>query len=168
MLNFFTRVTLIFSILFVIAENAFANDSDVVNCNRAWTIVILGSSSSYGYGATTYDSAWAGKFTAYVKRKNSQNVVYNLGIPGFTTYQNLCPTGFAPPPNRPSPDNSFNITVALALHPDAIIINMPTNDAANDFTIAEQQANYERTMHLADSAHIPVWVTTTQPRNNMS
>ncbi|MFT3912001.1 MAG: GDSL-type esterase/lipase family protein [Ferruginibacter sp.] len=166
--NLFTRFTLIVSIMLLFAGKASANDSDIVNCNHAWTIVVLGSSSAYGYGATTYDSSWVGKFTAYVKRKNSSNIVYNLGIPGFTTYQNLCPTGFVPPANRPSPDNSFNITQALALHPDAIIINMPTNDAANDYTVAEQQANYERTMHLADSANIPVWVTTTQPRNNMS
>ena len=45
---------------------------------------------------------------------------------------------------------------------------MPTNDAANDFSVAEQQANYERALRLADSAHVPVWVTTTQPRNNMT
>lgn len=168
MLNFFTRFTLIISIMFLFAGKASANDSDVVNCNHAWKIVVLGSSSAYGYGASVYDSAWVGKFTAYVQRKNSQNIVYNFGIPGYTTYQNLCPTGFVPPANRPAPNSSFNITAALAIHPNAIIINMPSNDAANDYSIAEQQANFERALHLADSANIPVWVTTTQPRNNLT
>ena len=166
--TFFTRFSLIVSIMFLFAGKASANDSDAVNCNHAWKIVILGSSSAYGYGATVYDSAWVGKFTAYVQRKNTQNIVFNFGIPGYTTYQNLCPTGFVPPANRPAPNSSFNITAALALHPDAIIINMPSNDAANDYSVAEQQANFERAMHLADSANIPVWVTTTQPRNNMT
>ena len=154
--------------MFLFAGKASANDSDAVNCNHAWKIVVLGSSSAYGYGASVYDSAWVGKYTAYIQRKNSQNIVFNFGIPGYTTYQNLCPTGFVPPANRPAPNSSFNITAALALHPDAIIINMPSNDAANDYTVAEQQANFERAVHLADSANIPVWVTTTQPRNNMT
>lgn len=168
MLNLASRLTLIITFLFCFAGKASANDSDVVNCNRAWTVVVLGSSTAFGTGASTYDSSWVGKFTAYLSRKNSQNIVYNLGIPGFTTYQNLCPTGFIPPANRPSPNSSFNITAALEIHPDAIIINMPSNDAANGYSQAEQQANFERTMHLADSANVPVWVTTTQPRNNMS
>ena len=168
MRNLASRSTLIISFLFCFAVKASANDSDIVNCNHAWTVVVLGSSTAFGTGATTYDSSWVGKFTAYLSRKNSQNIVYNLGIPGFTTYQNLCPTDFVPPANRPSPNSSFNITAALDLHPDAIIINMPSNDAANGYTVAEQQDNFERTMHLADSANVPVWVTTTQPRNNMT
>ena len=66
------------------------------------------------------------------------------------------------------PNDAFNITAALLLKPDAIIINMPSNDAVNDYTVEEQQANFERAVYLADSARIPVWVTTTQPRNNIS
>ena len=166
MRKFFSVSLVLF--FFLVNTRAFANDSDVVNCNRVWKIAVLGSSTAFGTGASVYDSSWVAKFTAYIKRKNGQNEVYNLGIPGFTTYQNLCPTGFTPPANRPGPNNSFNITAALALHPNAIIINMPSNDAINDYTIVEQQANYERTMRLADSANIPVWVTTTQPRNNMT
>lgn len=52
--------------------------------------------------------------------------------------------------------------------PDAIIVNMPSNDASSGYTLAEQQANYEAMMQLADSANVPVWVTTTQPRNNFT
>ncbi|MFT3912000.1 MAG: GDSL-type esterase/lipase family protein [Ferruginibacter sp.] len=168
MRSLFTRLILFISLSFLFAGKALANDSDVVNCNHVWTVVVLGSSTAYGTGATVYDSSWVGRYTAYLLRKNANNIIYNLGIPGFTTYQNLCPTGFVPPANRPSPNSSFNITAALDLHPDALIINMPSNDAANDYTVAEQQANFERAMHLADSANVPVWVTTTQPRNNMS
>lgn len=163
-----TRNCLLAIISLLAFFTANANDSDQVNCNRTWKIVVLGSSTAYGTGASTYDSSWVGKFTAYVKRKNSANEVYNLGIPGFTTYQNLCPTGFVPPANRPTPNAAFNISAALALQPDAIVINMPSNDASNGYSLEEQQANFERTLSLADAANVPVWVTTTQPRNNMS
>jgi lysophospholipase L1-like esterase len=145
-----------------------ATDSDIVNCGKPFTIAVLGSSTAYGNGATPIDSSWVNKFTGYVKRKNATSSVINFGVPGFTTYDALCPDGFQPPANRPSPSGGNNITAAVNLHPDAIIINLPTNDAANGYTLAEQQANYERTMHIADSAHIPVWVTTTQPRNNLT
>ncbi len=168
MLTSVTRNCLLACLFVLSGLMARANDSDVVNCNRAWKIAVLGSSTAYGTGASAYDSSWVSRFTAYVKRKNSLSQVYNLGIPGFTTYQNLCPTGFVPPANRPAPNDAFNITAALLLKPDAIIINMPSNDAVNDYTVEEQQANFERAVYLADSARIPVWVTTTQPRNNIS
>ena len=142
----------------------FANDSDVVNCGKSWRIVVLGSSTAYGTGASTTDSSWVSRYRRYVKSKNVNSQVFNLGIPGYRTYQNLRPDGYVPPVNRPAPTSGFNITAALALTPDAIIINMPSNDAASNYTVAEQKANFEETFRIADSANIPIWVTTTQPR----
>ncbi len=168
MLSIHNRIIVLLTFLLIFNTSAFANDSDVVNCNKSWKIAILGSSTAFGTGATTYDSSWVGKFTSYIKRRNSQNTIYNLAIPGFTTYQNLRPTGYTSPAGRPSPDAAYNITAALALFPDAIIINMPSNDAANLYSLAEQQDNFEAALSLANAANIPVWVTTTQPRNNMS
>ena len=162
------RITSMFLMLFFVTTKVRANDSDVVNCNHAWKIVVLGSSTSYGTGATVYDSSWVGKFTAYIKRKNANSEIINLAVPGFNTYQNLRPDGYIPPVGRPTTVMGNNITTALNAHPDAIIINMPSNDATNLFTLAEQQDNFEATLHLADSANVPVWVTTSQPRNNMS
>jgi lysophospholipase L1-like esterase len=149
---------------FLPSVQIFANDSDVVNCGRSWRIVVLGSSTAYGTGASTTDSSWVNRYRRYVKSKNVNSQVFNLGIPGYRTYQNLRPDGYVPPINRPAPASGFNITAALALTPDAIIINMPSNDAASNYTVAEQKANFEETFRIADSANIPIWVTTTQPR----
>lgn len=150
------------------ASYCHGQDSDQVICNRPWKIVVLGSSTAFGTGASVSDSAWVPKFRAYVRRKNSSSQVYNLGIPGLKTYQNLRPDGYIPPPSRPAPYLGYNITAALAYNPDAIIINMPSNDAANNYTIAEQQANFEAVKQIADSVGITLWVTTTQPRNGMT
>ena len=168
MRSFCTRFILLLAFFSAITVSSRANDSDIVNCNKNWRIVVLGSSTPFGTGASTYDSSWVGKFTSYVKRRNDANEIVNLSIPGFTTYQNLRPDGYTPPPGRPSPTAGFNITAALALDPDAIIINMPSNDAFNNYTISEQQDNFEATMALADAANVPVWVTTSQPRNNIT
>ncbi|MEI8054294.1 MAG: GDSL-type esterase/lipase family protein, partial [Bacteroidota bacterium] len=145
-----------------------ANDSDVVNNLRPYKVVVLGSSTAYGTGASTYDSSWVGKYQQYLKNKNPLNEVINLAIPGITTYNNLRPDYYTAPSGRPSTIYGNNITAAMNMHPDAIIINMPSNDAVNYYTIDEQKANVETAIYLADSAHIPVWITTSQPRNNLN
>jgi hypothetical protein len=108
------------------------------------------------------------KYRDYIKRKNPASEVYNLGIPGFTTYHALCPDGFTPPAGRPAPAFGYNISEALRLDADAIIINLPSNDAANNYTLEEQQANFERVSDIARLNNIPIWVTTSQPRNDLN
>ncbi len=139
--------------------------TDLINCGKGYKIVVLGSSTAAGTGASPSDSSWVRKFTGYVKLKNASNNVVNLALGGTTTYEILCPTGFTPPGGRPAPDTAHNITKALSLNPDAIIINLPSNDAAAGFSVQEQQDNYERTMALANQSHVPVWVASSQPRN---
>ncbi|PWT98003.1 MAG: hypothetical protein C5B52_12945 [Bacteroidetes bacterium] len=139
--------------------------TDQSNCGKSFRIVVLGSSTAVGTGANPIDSSWVRKFTAYVKSKNSQNSVINIALGGATTYEVLNPTGFTPPTGRPAPDTAHNITKALSLNPDAIIINLPSNDVAAGYSVTEQKANYERTMALADASGIPVWVASAQPRN---
>ena len=161
------KTFLVFCALFAVIQ-AHAGDSDVVNCNKSWKLVILGSSTTFGTGASTSDSSFVSKYRAYIKRKNPLNNIINYGIPGYRTYHNLRPTGYVPPADRPYPNTDFNISAALLDNPDAIIINMPSNDAANNYTLAEQQENFEATMRIADSLKIPVWVTTSQPRFNFT
>ena len=79
----------------------------------------------------------------------------------------IMPDDFVPPEERsrfvPRPDR--NITAALALDPDLVIINLPSNDAARRFSVFEQLANYDIILEEAAAQSVPVWVTTTQPRN---
>lgn len=145
------------------------NNGDFLNCSSVFKIVVLGSSTAYGTGAVPIDSSCMNKYRNYVQSKHPQNTIINLATPSLTTYHVLCPNGFVPPPNRPFPvDTNRNITKALSFHPDAIIINLPSNDIALGIPQQESKDNYERTMYLADSANIPVWVTTTQPRNGLN
>ena len=92
--------------------------------------------------------------------------VENIAIGGATTYK-MQPDWYTPPANRSGfpVDKTRNIDKAISLNPDGIIINYPSNDAANNFTLQEQKDNFLRVKAKADSAGIPIWVTTTQPRN---
>ena len=135
-------------------------------CNPL-TIVVLGSSTSFGTGASHQDSSYVGRYFRFLADSvNKDCVIYNLALSGYTSYQ-MQASGFIPPKNRlrHQPDTLRNITHALSLHPDAIIINFPSNDAGCNFSLQEQKDNFKRVTELADSAGIPYWITSTQPRN---
>ena len=137
----------------------------VVNTALTKKIVVLGSSTAAGTGATPTTNGWVSLFEFnYLDTYNPANSIVNLAISGYTTYH-LLPTGTVNPANRPAVNSSFNITAALAANPDAIIVNMPSNDTANGYALAETQANYRTIATSAANAGVPIWFTTTQPRN---
>ena len=126
-------------------------------------IVILGSSTAAGTGATSPDSSWVGRLRAFVARTDSTVRVINLAIGGFTTYD-IMPSGYMPPAGRPAPKPAGNITRGLSFRPWCIIINLPSNDAAQGYGVSESLANYDSILTAVPSG-LGVWVTTTQPRN---
>ncbi len=127
-------------------------------------IVVLGSSTAAGSGPRKPENAWVWLYAAYLKRQFPKFALTNLAVGGHTTYQ-MQPSDYAAPAGRPAPDPEHNVTRALSLDPDAIIINMPTNDQAGGFSLAEQLANYDRVTRLATERGAQVWVTTSQPRD---
>lgn len=136
----------------------------IINYDSLRTIVILGSSTSAGIGPTVADSAYVNRFRKYVQSYDKDALVINLAVGGYTTYD-VMPTGFVPPSGRPTPKVNNNITKALSYHPDAILINLPSNDANLGYSVADQLKNYSVLDSICDANNIPVWVTTTQPRN---
>lgn len=136
-------------------------------CTNAFHIVILGSSTAYGYGASKISKSWAYKYAQYLKNINPDYIVDNLAVAGTTTYS-AQPDNYVPPAGRPSPLQGHNITAAIKLNADAIIINFPTNDVVNNFTLSEQENNLKRISSQAAKNNILVWVATPQPRNKLT
>lgn len=134
--------------------------------NKPYKIVVIGSSTAYGTGASPIDSSWVRKFTSYLSQQNAQVSLINLAFPGYTSYH-LSPTGTVIPPEFSfvTVDSLRNITKALSLSPDAIILNLPSNDIDNGFPFSEIENNYNRIKAAADSQHVSIWITTTQPRD---
>ncbi|KAA2242729.1 SGNH/GDSL hydrolase family protein [Chitinophaga agrisoli] len=129
--------------------------------HHRYTIVVVGSSTAEGYGIKPKDSCWVNRFAYSL---GPEVAVHNISRSGYSTYE-VMPTGTSKE-GRPAPDEQRNITKALSFHPDAIIINLPTNDAAAGYSLEEQQANFRTIIQTATDKHILVWVTTTQPRTN--
>lgn len=141
-----------------------ANGSAYDKCQTNFTVVVLGSSTAAGAGATPMSMAWAYRYKYYLQHISPTNQVINRAQGGYTTY-NVLPTGTVPPAKRPAPDPLRNITYAISLKPSVIILSLPTNDAANGYTLAETTANFTAIASAARAAKIPMWVTTPQPRN---
>ncbi|MCR9154569.1 MAG: T9SS type A sorting domain-containing protein [Bacteroidetes bacterium] len=127
-------------------------------------IVVIGSSTAAGSGASPSDSAWVNRYRHYLQSINPNNEVVNLARGGYNTWR-LMHDSFSPPSNRPQPDTLRNISHALRQNPDAIIINLPSNDAAIGTGINQQMSNFIAMDSLANLQGVPVWVCTTQPRN---
>ncbi len=127
-------------------------------------VVVLGSSTAEGTGPSNRNNAWVNRYRAYLQSINPKHAVTNLARGGYTTYH-IMPDGNVPPSGRAVPDRERNLTKALSLKPSAIIINLPSNDATNNYTVREQLANYEAVLAKARAATVPVWIATTQPRN---
>lgn len=126
-------------------------------------VVVIGSSTAAGSGASTADSAWVNRYRTHLQSINPANEVINIARGGYTTYQ-LMPSTFVPPTGRPAPDTARNITKAIYFSPDAIIVNLPSNDAARGYDASIQLPNFAA-MHDSAAAHgIPLWVCTPQPR----
>jgi lysophospholipase L1-like esterase len=143
--------------------SAAARSSAALDPKKA-AIVLLGSSTSAGTGPKDPDNAWAARYADYLAQRFPDFQLVNLAVGGQTTYH-IQPTGFVPPPNRPAPAPEKNITAALALGPRGVIVNMPSNDSAENVPAPEQLQNLERVASLAEARGIPLWVSTTQPRN---
>ncbi|MFK7972638.1 MAG: PKD domain-containing protein [Bacteroidia bacterium] len=149
-------------LLLLLIGAAFSLQAQTENCTKYKPIkvVVLGSSTAAGTGPSVRDSAWVWRYRAFLESLNPDNEVINLARGGYVTYR-LMPHGHQPPTGRPTPDSARNITEALSLNPDAIIINMPSND--RQYPIAEQLANFDSLYRYSNSQGVPMWICTTQP-----
>jgi lysophospholipase L1-like esterase len=152
--------------IFILAIGLIAINLSAQICTKPFHIVILGSSTALGYGATPKKS-WARLFEDSLKNINPNYIVDNLAVAGTTTYA-AQPDDYVPPAGRPLPSKGHNITKAIKLGADAVIVNYPSNDAVLNYTPDEQKDNYRRISDEAAKHNILVWVATPQPRNTLT
>jgi len=154
-------------ILLLVVLSAFSLCAYAQVCKNPYCIVVIGSSTAAGNNAD-FRKGWVFLYLdEYLKKLNPKYEFHNLAVRGYTSYK-LCPDGSLPPYGRDSVDVEHNITKALSFKPNAIILNLASNDAIKNYPIAEQQENYKKIVAAATAQGVPVWVSTTQPRNGLS
>jgi lysophospholipase L1-like esterase len=133
------------------------------------TIVVIGSSTSFGYGLTNpATESWVNKMKIYYR---DQGIMTDNGVRNLSQTSTNCvtgmPNGYVSPYTATDfrvPDTTRNITAAIKLKPDVIIVSYPTNgydwmpfnDIINDLAVIKK---------TAEDAGIRCFITTTQPRN---
>jgi len=93
--------------------------------------------------------------------------ITQLAVPGYNPYKGM-PTSFTTPPLPGSDyqaDPNNNITKAVSLHPDVILVNYPTN-AFDVLTIGQIMFAFRTIRDSGVKAGIPVFITTSQPRQS--
>ncbi len=130
-------------------------------------VVWIGSSTTAGTGATTEDSAVCYRFYNWgVKNglisNTSSASSCNLGV-ATTSVFNAMPTGYIPTGSQASPDPVHNVTAALALNPDIVIVNFPTN-GYDVLSIPEIMMAFRTIYNTVAAAGKQCYITTTQPR----
>lgn len=141
-------------------------------------IIVLGSSTAYGYGASVPDSAWVARLQASFRKNTADGVdtvIDNRAMPGFVTYKGM-PSDYTMPANRTNPawapDPLRNVTWVLSQNPrpDVVLLSYPSNDAnlTPDYQEKETMDNLRLMFSDLSAAGIHCYVTSTQPRNDMT
>jgi lysophospholipase L1-like esterase len=123
-------------------------------------VVVIGSSTPAGTGASSYANSWVGLLDAWLGTVNANHQVINLAEGGYDSRD------FRADGSTPLPDANRNITRVLELNPDMIIVNLPSNDIGQGIPIATTISYFNEMKALADAAGALFYVTTTQPRSS--
>lgn len=151
------------------SSSSLTDESDnyfqIADTDDTCRIVVIGSSTAAGSGASTQDSAWVYRYKHALYRRDTRYEVVNLAVGGYNTYK-LIPTGTPIPTGvNQTIDVNRNITAALALNPTAVIVNLPSNDAANGYGVDQQMYNFNLMYQDAFAQGVEIFICTTQPRN---
>ena len=122
---------------------------------------IMGSSSAFGAGASSYANSWAGQLTDKLSEHGVS--VENTSKGGYTTYHAL-PASCEVPFYRKQPDPNHNLDKALSHDPQVVVMSYPSNDAASGYTAREAAANVLLMRQKLADRGIPLLVISAQPR----
>jgi len=145
------------------------------------TISVIGSSTAAGYGLPDAEgnpvlstdgsendkpvNSWVNRLRRYYTTLNLLNELDNFAIWGEDLYQAM-PDGYTPPDGRNWQDPTNNISNALTVNPDIILINFPTNG----YDVQDVDEIMARLHDLYNTAtangHTLCYVCTTQPRTS--
>lgn len=116
---------------------------------KKYRVVVLGSSTAYGIGASVPDSSWVGRAKAYYKSQHQLDTIINLAVPGSLTDSGikLLPT-------------------ALSYNPDIVLVSFPSNDIIADVGVPKYMSHLRTMYNTVTAARKKCYISTTQPRDD--
>lgn len=158
---------IILILMFFLAMNGFSKtvNEPCLTVSKV-KIVVIGSEINAA-DIQDKEPMWIKKYRSYLRSFNSDNEIINLTRNGINSYQ-IVPTRSTSPYGRPKADPAYNISKAISLKPDAIIVNLEYNDILENFQANEQIINIMLIASEANRENIPIWVNTPKPLINNS
>ncbi len=135
-------------------------------------IVVIGSSTARGTGASVPDSGWVRLLSREYKcRMELVDTVFNLASSGTTFYHGM-PDDCTPPPFRPSPLSANNVSRAVRLlsslpnrSQGLVIVNYPSG-GYDTYSVEEIMTGLQTIYDTVMLAGNRCLISTTQPRSD--
>ncbi len=165
MKNLKTRSLLLLFGVLITSQSFAINDDDNEPCLSVSKVkvIVIGADENHEKNSRG-ESTWIGKYRDYLQSFNSDNEVINLTKKSFNSYH-IMPTGNPVPYRRPHSNPENNITQAISLNPDAILINLEYNDVLAGYKANEEIINIMLLTSKANKSNIPVWINMPKPRS---
>lgn len=143
--------------------------TDAANAQKK--LVIIGSSTSTcAFGLNSSAECYVTKLSNYYNQQVplDTSIDNSLTLGGTNCYNGM-PSSYTPPyPDAGyQPITDRNITAALALNPDVVLVNYPTN-AYDVLSVTEVMYCLRTVRDSANIKGVPCFITTTQPRTSPS
>jgi lysophospholipase L1-like esterase len=133
--------------------------SESCSISQMMKVAVMGSSTAYGRDASSYSLSFVGRLETYYTGVG--DTFTNIAAIGMNTYNALA----ASVPGKPAILPANNITAALALNTDVILVSYPSNDVAMGFTNQETIDNLKSIEQTAINAGKAIYFIGTQPRD---
>ena len=147
--------------LFLLTFLVFASQEADCQLKR---LVVIGSSTAAGAGATVYDSCWVRRINyQYKYQQTVVDTVHNLALSGTDTYHGLPTSYIVTAFGYSLPDPERNITKANSFAPNVIIVSF----VSNKFESMPMDSIMKSLQVIKDSANIQdrvCFISTSQPR----
>ena len=145
---------------------AFALLSMSANSQTSKKLAIIGSSTSACYALVSNDSCYVSLLEHHYETVNPQDTtIERLAQVGTNVYNGMPSSYVSPYGAGFEPLAGKNITAAVALSPNVIIVNYPTN-AYDALSVTEVMVCLRTIRDSANIKGIPCFVTTSQPRTS--
>jgi hypothetical protein len=125
-------------------------------------LAILGSSTSACTGPSSFANCYVAKLDAYYEGLGQPTDIFQLAVGGYTVYKGM-PSSFVGPSPNLQPDPNNNITRALSLNPNVVLVNYPTN-GYDTLRVDSIMRCFRTIRDSANAAGKTCYITTTQPR----
>jgi acyl-CoA thioesterase I len=131
------------------------------------TLVVLGSSSAAGIGASNPSLSWVGRLRSWLHQTEG-TTLENVAVPGALTSSALCTKNSTTTQKNVQTPAANTMDHAVATGTKRIILAFPSNDAVAGLSATDTLANIQQMVTCAQAAGAKVAIMSSLPRSGLT